>query len=70
MTERNDGKDFEEAVYRIVKALGPGATVKFDHKVPDRDTGTDRQCDVWVEGTFLQHFPLKYLIAVRTKLES
>ena len=63
----NDGKDFEEAVHRFVQSLGAGATVRFDYKTPDRDTGTLRQCDVWVEGRFQGHFPLKYLISCKDK---
>jgi hypothetical protein len=63
----NKGKDFEHAVFAMLQALGPDAKIYFDHKIPDRDTGTSRQCDAWIEGLFLDHFPIKYLISCKDK---
>lgn len=40
------GRKFEEAVYTFARTLDASAEVFFDHKVPDRDTGELRQCDV------------------------
>src|SRR2546430_2453487 len=62
---RKSGRDFEEAVFSLVKALDPTADVKFDHKVIDRDTGTPRQVDVWVNGKYGGHFPFSLLISCK-----
>jgi predicted helicase len=58
-------REFERAVYDFVKALDPSATVLFDHKVPDRDTRTPRQVDVWVEAKLLGHFPVSVLVSCK-----
>lgn len=59
------GKDFEKAVYAFVKALDPLAEVLFDHKVPDRDSGSLRQCDVWINASFGGHWPLSILVSCK-----
>jgi len=59
------GKQFEKAVYAFVKALSPNSQVFFDHKVPDRDTGTFRQVDAWIETNYGGHIPLTILISCK-----
>lgn len=59
------GQAFELAVHDFVKRLAPDATVIFDHKVKDRDTGTYRQVDVWIETRFANHFPLSILVSCK-----
>jgi hypothetical protein len=66
------GAEFEKAVLEFVKALDPQAEVLFNHKVPDRDTGTSRQCDVWINAKFGGHWPLSILVSCKdhnTKLD-
>lgn len=59
------GKDFERAVASFVQKLDPTAEVIFDHNVPDRDTGTPRQCDVWIEARFGGHIPMSILVSCK-----
>ena len=61
----NSGKDFEIAVYNFVKTLDPDSEVIFDHKIPDKDTGTLRQCDVWINAMFKGHWPLSILVSCK-----
>lgn len=66
------GADFEKAVFTFAKTLDPAAEVLFDHKAPDRDTGTPRQCDVWINAKFGGHWPLSILVSCKdhnTKLD-
>jgi hypothetical protein len=58
-------REFEEAVYRFAKSLDPSAEVIFDHHVPDRDTGTLRQCDVWINAKFGDHWPVSILVSCK-----
>lgn len=44
------GELFERAVLEFYKGLVPEAQLLFDHKVPDRQGGKERQVDVWVPG--------------------
>jgi hypothetical protein len=46
------------------------AEVLFDHKIPDRDTGTLRQCDVWINAKFGGHWPLSILISCKDHARS
>jgi hypothetical protein len=64
------GRKFEEAVLAFAKTLDPSAEVLFDHKVPDRDTGTLRQCDVWINAKFGGHWPLSILVSCKDRKES
>lgn len=59
------GREFERAVYEFVRTIGPNATVYFDHKVPDCNTGTPRQVDVWVEAKVMNHFPQTFAISCK-----
>ena len=59
------GTEFEIAVFAFTKTLDPSAEVIFDHKVPDRDTGTMRQCDVWINAKFGAHWPLSILVSCK-----
>ena len=59
------GEDFERAVHAFVQTLDPTAKVLFDHKVCDRDTGTFRQCDVWIEARFGRHLPMSILVSCK-----
>jgi hypothetical protein len=73
MTRKKPGRKFEEAVCAFAKTLDQSAEVLFDHKVPDRDTGALRQCDVWINAKFSGHWPLSILVSCkdhRRKLNS
>jgi len=59
------GREFEKAVFAFIKALDPSAKVIFDHEVLDRDTGTPRQCDVWVNAKLGGHWPLSILVSCK-----
>ena len=59
------GRKFEEAVCRFAKTLDPNAEVIFDHNVLDRDTGTPRQCDVWINAKFGGHWPISILVSCK-----
>lgn len=59
------GRDFEDAVHQFVKMLSPDAQVLFNAKIPDRDTGSPRQVDVWVQYTLLGNVPVSILISCK-----
>ena len=59
------GKDFEIAVCEFVKSISPESKVTFDHNVKDKDTGTYRQVDVWIETKFANHIPLTILVSCK-----
>jgi len=59
------GRHFEKAVYRFARTLDASAEVFFDHKVPDRDTGELRQCDVWINTKFGGHWPQSILVSCK-----
>lgn len=58
-------KQFEKDVWAFVRGLDPSAEVLFDHTVPDRDTGTPRQVDAWVDAKFGGHLPISILISCK-----
>jgi hypothetical protein len=62
---KKSGRAFEEAVWAFARAINPDATVRFDHYVPDRETGTARQCDVWIETLIGGHWPLKINVSCK-----
>jgi len=59
------GTAFELAVATFVKKIAPDAKVYFDHKIKDRDTGSLRQVDVWIETRIANHYPLSILISCK-----
>lgn len=59
------GRAFEEAVYSFARTLNPLSEVFFDHKARDRDTGTLRQCDVWINTMIGGHWPVKILVSCK-----
>lgn len=67
-----DWEQFEVAVQRFVAALDPNVTVRHNVMLPDRDTGSLRQRDVWIETKISNLFPVKILISCKhwaTKLD-
>ncbi len=42
-------REFEKTVAAFLQALDPNAKITHDVSIPDKDTGTPRQRDVWVE---------------------
>lgn len=60
-----DWQDFEVAVANFCAALDPSARVSHNVKTPDRDTGTPRQRDVWIEGRLCDLFPVKALVSCK-----
>lgn len=65
MTSKKNGYGFERAVFDFVTRLDTNAEVLFDHKVLDRDTGTPRQCDVWINAKVMGHFPISVLVSCK-----
>lgn len=59
------GRQYEEAVHAFAKTLDSAAEVLFNHSVTDRDTGTPRQCDVWINAKFGGHWPLSILVSCK-----
>jgi hypothetical protein len=58
-------KEFEIAVTNFIKALDPSAKVTHDAMLPDKDTGTLRQRDVWIETKVSKHFSLQILVSCK-----
>lgn len=65
MKKEKVGYGFERSVYDFVSRLDAEADVLFDHNVPDRDTGTMRQCDAWITAKFGHHFPISILVSCK-----
>ena len=64
-TKNPKWKEFEIAVTKFIKALDPSAKVTHDAMLPDRDTGTLRQRDVWIETKVSEHFSLQILVSCK-----
>lgn len=64
------GYQFEKAVFNFIKTLDPSAEVRFDQSILDRDTGTPRQCDVWINAKFGGHWPLSILVSCKDRRKS
>jgi len=58
-------KQFEIAVAAFISALDSNAIVTHDAMLPDIDTGTLRQRDVWIETKVCEHFSLKILVSCK-----
>lgn len=58
-------KQFEKDVWAFANTLSPSAEVLFDHKVLDKDTGSQRQVDVWINAMFGNHIPISILISCK-----
>lgn len=58
-------KQFEKAVATFLAALDPTARVKHDVSIPDVDTGTPRQRDVWIEAKLMNHFPVTIYVSCK-----
>jgi len=56
---------FERDVWAFVRSLDSSAQVLFNHTVLDRDTGTPRQADAWVNAKFGSHIPISILISCK-----
>jgi hypothetical protein len=56
---------FEKDVWAFVKSLDSSAQVLFDHTVLDKDTGTPRQVDAWVNAKFGGHIPISILVSCK-----
>lgn len=63
-------RKFEEAVLRFAKTLDPSSEVLFDHRVPDRHTGTPRQCDVWINAKYGGHWPFSIYVSCKDRRKS
>jgi hypothetical protein len=60
-----DWHQFEVAVAAFIQALGPGAAVSHNLRLPDKHTRTPRQRDVWIKTLLLGHFPLTALVSCK-----
>ncbi|MDE1150302.1 MAG: restriction endonuclease [Azospirillaceae bacterium] len=58
-------KEFELAVTELCKAIAPDAKVTHDAMIPDIDTGSPRQRDVWIETRIGGHFSVKILVSCK-----
>lgn len=58
-------EQFETAVAKFVQALDPTADVRHNVTVPDSDTGSPRQRDVWVNATVCKVFHVTVLISCK-----
>lgn len=58
-------RDFELAVAALCQAIAPDAKVTHDEMIPDIDTGSPRQRDVWIETLIGGHFPVKVLVSCK-----
>ncbi|WP_421849109.1 restriction endonuclease [Novosphingobium sp.] len=58
-------RQFELAVTQFCRALAPEAKVTHDAVIPDIDTGTPRQRDVWIEASIGNFFPVKILVSCK-----
>lgn len=58
-------ENFEIAVAKFCAALDPNATVSHNVSIPDLDTGTPRQRDVWIEARLCKQFPVKALVSCK-----
>ena len=58
-------KQFEKDVWAFANTLASSAEVLFDHKVLDKDTGSKRQVDVWINATFGNHIPISVLVSCK-----
>lgn len=56
---------FEIAVSNFLDALGRGAKVTHDVKIPDIHTGLLRQRDVMIECAIFGHYPVKLLVSCK-----
>src|SRR5262249_37432979 len=60
-------KQFEQAVSAFLEALDPTASVTHDKQIPDTDTRTPRQRDVWIETSFGGHLRITILVSCKRK---
>lgn len=60
-----DWKEFEIAVATFIEALGSGAMVTHDVKIPDTHTGHPRQRDVWIEWAIGGLFRVRALVSCK-----
>lgn len=58
---------FEIAVANFLQALDKNAKVTQDVDIPDKDTGSPRQRDVWIEAKICQLFPVKIYVSCKYK---
>lgn len=56
---------FEKAVHGFIQRLDPSAEVTWNHHVPDRDTGSLRQVDVWINTNIFGHFPISIHVSCK-----
>jgi hypothetical protein len=56
---------FEQAVAAFCAALAPDAVVTHNVMIPDVDTGSPRQRDVWIEARIGGFFPVKVLVSCK-----
>jgi len=63
MTKKS--KQFEKDVWAFVKKLDKSAEVLFDCKIPDKDTGSPRQVDAWINAKIGKHFPISILVSCK-----
>ncbi|MCF7956642.1 MAG: restriction endonuclease, partial [Phycisphaerae bacterium] len=58
-------KQFEKDVWAFANTLSTSAEVLFDHKVMDKDTGSQRQVDVWINAKLGNHIPISILVSCK-----
>lgn len=58
-------KQFEKDVWVFANTLDPSSEVLFNHKVLDKDTGSRRQVDVWINAKLGNHIPISILVSCK-----
>lgn len=58
-------RQFEQAIAALMQALDPNARVTHDVEIPDLDTNSPRQRDVWIETSFGGHLAIKILVSCK-----
>lgn len=62
--KKNNGRFYEETVFRIYNSLEPYADVRINDKIVGRDTGVERQIDVSIRAKIADH---EILIIIQVK---
>ena len=58
-------QQFEQAIAALLQALDPNARVTHDVEIPDMDTNSPRQRDVWIETSYGGHLAIKILVSCK-----
>ena len=63
--KKPEWRKFEEAVAQFVQALDPRSNVTHDAKIPDKQTKSPRQRDVWIEAKLSSFIFIKIQVSCK-----